>query len=293
MTVAVTLKVNDGLVLSADSASTMLSPAGVENVYNNANKVFNLRKGLPIGMVTWGLGSLGGLSISILAKDLRVRLSGEDKDHPDWKLDPDDYTVKQVAELVKKFFYDEHYVPEQEQYEKWAAEELEQDHVEPFPNIGFMVAGYSSGSKHADAYLADLHEGECSIDEVATGHDGTGVYFAGLSDPINRVVNGYGEVLPLVLQEEFEIKGDDLDYMMNVIAGHLSAQLVNPGMPFQDAIELAEFLVGLTIGYSRFTPGAPLVGGPVETAAITKHEGFKWVKRKHFYEQRLNPPEDQ
>jgi len=29
------------------------------------------------------------------------------------------------------------------------------------------------------------------------------------------------------------------------------------------------------ITYFRFTPGAPSVGGPIEIAAITKHEGFK------------------
>ncbi len=51
----------------------------------------------------------------------------------------------------------------------------------------------------------------------------------------------------------------------------------------------ADFLVHMTKMFSRFGPGAPSVGGPTEIAAITKHEGFKWIKRKHYYEQRLNP----
>jgi len=39
MTVAITLKVNDGVVLAADSASTIIDQDGrVVNVYNNANK---------------------------------------------------------------------------------------------------------------------------------------------------------------------------------------------------------------------------------------------------------------
>jgi hypothetical protein len=47
--------VHDGLILAADSAQTMigLDPNTqqpiISNVYNNANKVFNLVKGLPIG----------------------------------------------------------------------------------------------------------------------------------------------------------------------------------------------------------------------------------------------------
>lgn len=59
-------------------------------------------------------------------------------------------------------------------------------------------------------------------------------------------------------------------------------------MPIQDAIDLAEFLVHAAIMYSRFSPGAQIVGGPIEIAAITKHEGFKWIRRKHYYDQRLN-----
>jgi hypothetical protein len=49
MTIALSLKVNDGLVLAADSASSLIGhtpdgPSLVVNVYNHANKVFNLRK---------------------------------------------------------------------------------------------------------------------------------------------------------------------------------------------------------------------------------------------------------
>ena len=44
----------------------------------------------------------------------------------------------------------------------------------------------------------------------------------------------------------------------------------------------------MTINFSRFTPGAATVGGPVEVAVITKHEGFKWVDRKLYYPRELN-----
>jgi len=47
-------------------------------------------------------------------------------------------------------------------------------------------------------------------------------------------------------------------------------------------------LVHAAIMYSRFLPGAQIVGGPIEIAAITKHEGFKWISRKHYYEGVLN-----
>ena len=56
-----------------------------------------------------------------------------------------------------------------------------------------------------------------------------------------------------------------------------------------DAIDLAEFLVHAAVMFSRFNVGAPTVGGPIEIAAVTKHEGFKWVRRKHYYSRDLNP----
>lgn len=59
-------------------------------------------------------------------------------------------------------------------------------------------------------------------------------------------------------------------------------------MPIQDAIDLSEFLVNLTINYVRFNPGPGVVCGPTDIAAITKHEGFKWVKRKYYYSKQLN-----
>jgi 20S proteasome alpha/beta subunit len=41
MTIVVTAKVTDGIVLAADSASTF-SGASAVKIYNNANKIFNL-----------------------------------------------------------------------------------------------------------------------------------------------------------------------------------------------------------------------------------------------------------
>jgi hypothetical protein len=60
-------------------------------------------------------------------------------------------------------------------------------------------------------------------------------------------------------------------------------------VPIQDVIDLAEFLVHMTKMFSRFSPGAPTVGGPTEIASITKHEGFRWIKRKHYFDPKYNP----
>lgn len=76
--------------------------------------------------------------------------------------------------------------------------------------------------------------------------------------------------------------------MTAFLGGTLKAPLVFAPMPIQDTIDLAEWLVQTAIMYSRFSPGAPVVGGPIESAAITKHEGFKWIRRKHYFHRDFN-----
>lgn len=75
MTFAMALKVTDGVVIAADSASSLTARSfdesgnpnlSIAQVYNNGNKVFNLVKGPPIGVCSWGLGAIGQFSIELL-----------------------------------------------------------------------------------------------------------------------------------------------------------------------------------------------------------------------------------
>jgi len=61
-------------------------------------------------------------------------------------------------------------------------------------------------------------------------------------------------------------------------------------MPFVDAVQLARFLVEVTVGYSHYLLGPDTVGGPIDVAGINRHEGFKWISRKHYYSADRNPP---
>ena len=278
MTIAISLKVNDGLVLAADSASTLMArDGGVVNVYNNAIKVFNLYKGLPIGAITWGSGGIGSASISTLAKDFRRRLMGQDPQKKnDWVLNRDSYTILDVAQKLKQFIYDENY---QLAFKDWPQK----------PVLGFIIAGYSSGENMAEEYQIDIGNGSCSEPRLIHPKDASGIAFNGEIDAIHRLIKGCSIGLPVVLEKHLGVKKEEIPPIMNLICGRLQIALIEPAMPFQDAIDLAEFLIDLTIKFSRFKPGAPTVGGPIELAAISKHEGFKWISRKHYYDRQLNP----
>jgi hypothetical protein len=281
MTIALSIQVHDGLVLAADSASTIIAapPGGapaVMNIYNNANKISNLCKGRPVGSVLWGAGSIGAASLSTLLKDLRRRFMGDDPAHADWAL-PADCTVEFVAQRVRQFIYEEAYLVA---HGPGAAPGK--------PSLGILVAGYSTGQGLPESWLVHINEGNCLSPSLAQPQGQAGWFFDGQPEAISRLLYGYGTGLRGALQN-LGVGPLLLDGVMAQITNALAVPLIIPPMPIQDAIDLAEFLVHLSIMFSRFSPGAPTVGGPIEVAAITKHEGFKWIKRKHYYENRFNP----
>jgi hypothetical protein len=280
LTIAISLKVNDGLVLASDSASTLVNQQNglVVNVYNNANKIFNLRKGFPIGAVTWGAGAIGSAAISTLAKDLRRRFSGDDQTHTDWRIEGNNYSIQQVAERLRAFMYEELYVP------AFANQPTK-------PELGFAVVGYSSGGAIAEGYNVFIdNQGQCAAPAIRhPTNAGSHIAWNGQAEAIARLILGFSQALRVVLEQDLAVPVAQIQQAIDVIQSKLATPLVEPAMPIQDAIDLAAFLVDMTIKYQRFMPGADTVGGPIELAAITKHEGFKWVRRKHYFQAELNP----
>ena len=275
MTLVVSLRVHEGVVLAADSASTMVyrdanGQSVVKNVYSNANKIFNLYKGVPIGALTWGGGSIGEASISTLAKDFRARLS--DSGDP-IAIDPAAYTMLDVASKFAVFMQDTY-----TQAYGTAAQ--------PDSFTGFIVAGYSSHAPKAEVYEITLTNGQ--INGPTLVPEFPSIYLAGQPNAAERLIFGVDPLLPNVLVNNLGVPQAQIDAIMQVIVSSLYTRLDNPAMPIQDAIDLAEFLVDLTIKYVRFSEGEQTVGGPIEIATITKHEKFKWIRRKHYYDATLN-----
>ncbi|MBM4293693.1 MAG: hypothetical protein FJ126_02155 [Deltaproteobacteria bacterium] len=283
MTIAISLKVHNGVVLAADSASTLVTPnpdgsTAVINIFNTARKVFNLYKGQPIGFVTWGAGSIGLASISTLAKDLRLRFTNKEPSHNEYWLDQEHYSMEQVANLVRKFFFEEKYTQELRK-------------IQPNLSIGFIVAGYSAGEDLAEEWEINIEKGECSDPKPVRPKEETGITWAGEQEVINRLIFGYGTQLSEVLTE-LQVPFEQIPTIVEIFKLRLTKPWFYSPMPIKDAIDLAMFLAEATIMFSRFTPGPPTVGGPVDVAAITKHEGFKWVQRKLWYPPELNPKEE-
>ena len=57
----------------------------------------------------------------------------------------------------------------------------------------------------------------------------------------------------------------------------------------EDIAELAEALVHLTQLRLKVSSEPETVGGPIDVAVISKGDGLIWIKRKHYFQQELNP----
>jgi len=280
MTIALVLKINDGVVLATDSASSLLSKdpkSGqmlVYNVYDNANKIFNLRKGFPIGAVTWGIGSIGNASIETLVKDFRVEVAEK-------KINGNNYSIGDIVVLFRQFIFDQHYEKEFKGI------------VDPNTYLGFLIAGYpiknSLKSQNPEVWRLEMVNGTCNPPINICPNNECGIWWGGQINPLVRIYTGVDPGLFEVLKDEWKVDDKKIAALFPVLQQKLSMNFVVPSMPIQDAINLSEYFVDLTEKFFKYASGATTVGGPIEIAAITKYESFKWVRRKHYYLSEMNP----
>ena len=258
MTVLVSVKINDGVVMAADSASSFASGM----IYNNSRKIVNVREGLPVGAMVTGDGGIGNESIDTLLKDLRQRLTGDDAEHADWTLDPDSYSMRAIASKLRQFLFEEKSVA------RGAT-----------THTKVRLCGYSAGRPLAEVWEVNLDGKICVAPSCVQNEHEFGLRWDGEYEALDRLIFGLGTRF-----NEFAAKhglpAQQAAELREKLVPDLYELLFIESMPMQDAIDLARYLVETTIGFVKYSVLRPkTVGGPIEIAAIRKHEGFQWIQR--------------
>jgi hypothetical protein len=266
MTIAVCLQTLESITFATDSALTTTSGPNITGVYNTTPKIFNLHAGSAIGAMSWGTHSFGNTVLNVIMKDFRDHLTGSTL--PDSSIDITNCTVLDVAIAFSEYLFTNH---------------IAGDSNRANASTGFLIAGFCSST--GEKQIIELQFGGCSS-PVITDTSDQAIIWAGDGQSLTRLVNGYSPVLTEILSENNIDPGtiSKIITEMNVA----SQSIIDPFMPIQEVIDLAAFLVNTASGYSRFTPGPSTIGGPLEIAIMTKHELFKWIKRKHYYNKELN-----
>ena len=278
MTICIAVQVNECLVFAADSAVTLFygqDAAGgdIINVLPHGHKVFNLHRRLPVMAMTCGLGNIGSFSVATLAKDFRSRLMSEgDK----YFVNPDSYTIEEIVTKARAWWFEDNFVPLG---------------MKSNSDFSLYVGGYSSGATSPERWLFRILSDGTSPQPERLGAPGeAGLSWGGQPEILYRVVIGVGMDHQTVLNGGL-VDPANVPALSAALQSQMQLPLVHPAMPVQDAIDLADLLVQTTKRFVRFLPGADTVGGDTDVAVVTRHEGFKWARRKHYFNSTLNPPE--
>lgn len=70
MTIAACYLSPEGVILGADSTSTMQQPGMPDHYYNHEQKIFEIGEGSTLGITMWGVGGLGDLSYRTMLAEL-------------------------------------------------------------------------------------------------------------------------------------------------------------------------------------------------------------------------------
>jgi hypothetical protein len=150
-------------------------------------------------------------------------------------------------------------------------------------NLQLRLCGYSANQSLAAVWEVSMTGQACPPPRRIMEETGFGIWGDGQYEALNRLILGLGFDIGHALVRH-GVAPDSAGRLQEQLVRDLYATLSMPAMPIQDAIDLARFLVETTIGFVRFAVFLPKsVGGEVAIAAITKHEGFRWVQRRGFY----------
>jgi hypothetical protein len=259
MTLAVTVVCQDGVVVAADSRTTLSNYRASRVGSDYTHKVFGSGR---VAAATWGEAFILGRSMAGHMADF-AEAEVANCDHPE-----------AAAERLAEYFGD--------LYDQMLPHDLDLAVSEPSA-LGFLVAGYDERGL-AEAWEVDVPHRAIGL--VATNEGGGGAVWRGQSDVVTRLLAGYDQVLLKRLARDHHREREY--HALEPLLEQLTYSIPFDTMNLQDGIDLAVLCLRTTIAVQRFSLGAlaeapafswPGVGGPIEIATVTERGGFGWVQR--------------
>lgn len=266
MTICVSVRIPEGIVLAADSMVSLVGTrdtpqgqqTGVFQTFEFANKVTQF-KDYPIGVMSWGTASISDRSIQSLIMECEHDYLSLEKN--------ESYTVKEIADKLLKEL--------KAKYEATYPTSGQQ------PSLGLYIGGYSSQQFFSDQYQYEFprsSDWEIVRQNKPDGSPSFGADWFGQTDALRRLIKGYNAKA----LEELVKRGVDKTIIQKWIDDNVAElPLIFDGMPIQDAVDFANYAVQVTIGCFRFAAGPPLCGGNIDIAVITP-AAFHWAQRKQW-----------
>ncbi|MFP6765931.1 MAG: hypothetical protein VB858_20035, partial [Planctomycetaceae bacterium] len=93
-----------------------------------------------------------------------------------------------------------------------------------------------------------------------------------------RLMQGYARALPELL-EKADIPREKIEAILRSAARELFPPILHPDQPLGETVEVVRFLAETEMKFSRFSPEPDTVGGALQLATLSLHDGFRWLER--------------
>jgi len=279
MTIAACYLCPEGVVLGADSTSTMFVPHPHEpcdHYFNYGQKVFEIGENATLGITTWGLGSLGTISYRTLVAELADQLT---------QSRPAD--VGEVAWRWNTLFWS-HYGPMTDAARTKVREivakgdQASDDEKKELRLIrdalacGFCIGGNCPPQRAPAAFEMWFHADMIQPEPpraIAAGKP----RFWGWSNFLDRLNLGIDEQTFEAILGSGKWVGSREELRVLVRQAALTIPLQ---LPIREAVDWVHSAIYTTIKAMKFSHFRPACGGPVEVAVITTDRRFRWVRHK-------------
>lgn len=283
MTIAVCYVSPEGIVLGADSTTTMNMPGG-SHYFDHSQKVFEVGENSTLAIATWGLSGLAIRSHRLLIALYADELAANPRP-----------TVEAVANGWVDFFWPEYDAAQViQEFRALAAKPAFNPAVQP-PNpqartqeeenivktvnlgVGFCLGGHLLPDREPAAYFVwfDPLAAKPAVAEIGIGQ----ARFFGAPNFIMRQIQGFDMGLKDAVLNSGHWTGtaQELDTLLAQFS------LTHPGlMPIRDAIDYVNSSIVSTIKSLKFSHLSQICGGPIELAVITSDRRFRWVRHKEW-----------
>jgi hypothetical protein len=253
------MKGPEGIVLAADSRVTLMAtpapgqpgqPLSVN--FDNATKLLTFKEPHTyVGVVTYGQAAIGLRTAQSFVPEFEVLL-------PTDRISIEDFTT-----LLCDFFR-----------KQWVAASMPND-----PDMHFLVAGFDENQPYGRVFEITVASGNKPKEWWA----GTtfGIIWGGQKEYAERLVNGYDPNLIEIVKTTLNLSDSDTQKLAQALAV-LNLSVPYQFLPLQDCVDFAIYLIRSTIGAQALSVTLRGVGGPIDVATITSHEGLKLVQMKQI-----------
>lgn len=257
MTIAAAYLVSDGVVLGADSSTTVQiktpeGTGGVVQLLTHSQKVFEVGHNSRLGVCTWGAGSLGNLSHRTAIARLSNAIGEET-------------TVQQAAEKLVEI----------------VGPVVEKEKID---FVGYYLGGWNPKDHEPACWRVEISKGARVVEPLSLGL----CSFSGNPRFFIRVFRGFDPQLLDSLRDELKRNLppiDKFEQIFNEAFSKVSSPLVTAGfqdLPIREAIDFVYSYLHITLKAEKFKYGPPTCGGPIEVGFISTDRHFRWVCHKPF-----------